>query len=150
MICWTSLSIGYCQLTDEEDNNSPGLQSSGSYWVPPSQSVKASQSSLSQESVASEGINRARNTEVNNPENWNIKNRKAFPGCHLFYKFILLQIYRFILFFVCIGKKKEEECFLVMWDQLLPLLSKCQTAGCASAVSEENMEKFNEGRKKRD
>ena len=32
-----------------------------------------------------------------------------------------------------------------MWDQLLPLLSKCQTAGCASAVTEENMEKFNDG-----
>ena len=34
---------------------------------------------------------------------------------------------------------------MVMWDQLLPLLSKCQTAGCASAVTEENMEKFNDG-----
>ena len=113
--------------------------------------MKASQSSLSQESVASEGINRARNTEENNPENWNIKNWTAFSGCQLFKNNIYRYNIGFILFFVCIDKKKEEEnCFLVMWDQLLPLLSKCQTAGCASAVSEENMEKFNEGREIRE
>ena len=32
-----------------------------------------------------------------------------------------------------------------MWSCLVPLLTKCQTAGCAAAVAEDNMEKHYNG-----
>jgi hypothetical protein len=43
--------------------------------------------------------------------------------------------------------KPGHSCLLVMWSRLVPLLSKCQTAGCASVVSEDNMKRYSDGMK---
>ena len=43
------------------------------------------------------------------------------------------------------GHPTMESCLLVSWSCLVPLLTKCQTAGCSSIVAEENMETQRDG-----